>query len=108
MLGRRRRQWTNIGTTCLVFAWEVALQSQKVVSAYLQSKQILPFGFAEQNAACKANSSNWLNLISSKQLIVFAVWTAVRMMRILVQVMIYRRLWSLSIYRNENTVLDLF
>ena len=28
-----------------------AVQSQKVVSAYFTSKQILPFGFAEQNGA---------------------------------------------------------
>ena len=28
-----------------------AVQSQKAVSAYFTSKQILPFGFAEQNSA---------------------------------------------------------
>ena len=28
----------------------LALQSQKVVSAYLESKQILPFGFARQDS----------------------------------------------------------
>ena len=30
-----------------------ALQSQKAVSAYFTSEQILPFGFAEQNRAAR-------------------------------------------------------
>ena len=29
--------------------YKTAVQSQKAVSAYFTSKQILPFGFAEQN-----------------------------------------------------------
>ena len=35
-----------------------AVQSQKAVSAYFKSKQILPFGFAEQNTPYLFNQVN--------------------------------------------------
>ena len=42
------QHWTNIGSMSRVF-WEFsAVQSQKAVSDYFTSKQILPFGFAKQ------------------------------------------------------------
>ena len=46
------QRWPNIETAseeCLLFAGNADLLSQKVVSSYFTSKQILPFGLAEQN-----------------------------------------------------------
>ena len=31
------------------------MQSQKAVSAYFTSKQVLPFGFAEQSCVCECD-----------------------------------------------------
>ena len=53
MLGHRLRRWPNIEPTmahCLVLHRQriSAVRSQKVVSAYFTSEQILPFGYARQ------------------------------------------------------------
>ena len=55
MLGQRRRLWphiTKIGLTTDVFSdYRTAVQSQKALSAYFTSEQIVPFGFAEEQSS---------------------------------------------------------
>ena len=45
------QHWIKVGTATYVsYVAYTAMQSRNAVSAHLSSKQILPFGFAQQNS----------------------------------------------------------
>ena len=63
----RRRRWADVVKMlckCFVFAGYTALQSQKAVLAYLQSKKLLPCGFVRQ--LCKVKTYHLLTWKESK------------------------------------------